>query len=183
MVNSTQLTPLYALDASAQEIIWVVGPVITTFVAIQVSTVLAILLAVAFLIGGGVWFVSSPEVGRVRIPRSKRSLGKVLARPTVLLATVVGFLLVGACAAIEAASSPRSVTTARSPASILSLFAIGSLTGGLAARPCADRPVGHGQAAVHRLRRHGDRCGLAQLLVDRRDAVRRRPRHRAGASP
>ena len=44
-----------------------VGPVITTFVAIQISTVLAILLAVGFLVGGGVWFMSSPEVGRVRI--------------------------------------------------------------------------------------------------------------------
>src|SRR6187402_1562227 len=59
MVNSKQLTPLFALDASAQEIIWIAGPVITTFVATQVSTVLAILLAAAFLIGGGIWFISS----------------------------------------------------------------------------------------------------------------------------
>jgi MFS family permease len=28
MVNSKQLTPLFSLDASAQEIIWVLGPVI-----------------------------------------------------------------------------------------------------------------------------------------------------------
>jgi MFS family permease len=131
MVNSTQLTPLYALDASAQEIIWVVGPVITTFVAIQISTALAILLAVAFLIGGGVWFMSSPEVGRVRIPRSKRSLGKVLARPTVLLATLVGFLLVGACAAIEAGVVATFGDDGPESGIILSLFAIGSLTGGL----------------------------------------------------
>jgi MFS family permease len=131
MVNSTQLTPLYALDASAQEIIWVVGPVITTFVAIQISTVLAILLAIGFLVGGGIWFVSSPEVGRVRIPRSKRSLGKVLARPTVLLATVVGFLLVGACAAIEAGVVATFGDDGPESGIILSLFAVGSLTGGL----------------------------------------------------
>jgi MFS family permease len=132
MVNSTQLTPLYSLDASAQEIIWVVGPVITTFVAIQISTVLAILLAVGFLVGGGVWFVSSPEVGRVRIPRSKRSLGTVLIRPTVLLATVVGFLLVGACAAIEAGVVATFGDDGPQSGIILSLFAVGSLTGGLA---------------------------------------------------
>ena len=30
MVNSRQLTPLFSLDATAQEIIWVVGPVVTT---------------------------------------------------------------------------------------------------------------------------------------------------------
>ncbi|HSP51875.1 MAG TPA: MFS transporter, partial [Cryobacterium sp.] len=39
IVNSRQLTPLFSLDASAQEIIWVMGPVIATFVAIQVSPV------------------------------------------------------------------------------------------------------------------------------------------------
>jgi MFS family permease len=132
MVNSTQLTPLYSLDASAQEIIWVVGPVITTFVAIQISTVLAILLAVSFLVGGGAWFLSSPEVGRVRIPRSKRGLGKVLGRPTVLLATVTGFLLVGACAAIEAGVVATFGDDGPESGIILSLFAIGSLTGGLA---------------------------------------------------
>ncbi|MES2170381.1 MAG: MFS transporter, partial [Actinomycetota bacterium] len=60
MVNSRQLTPLFSLDASAQEVIWVVGPVITTLIATQVSTVLAILVALAFLVGGGAWFVSSP---------------------------------------------------------------------------------------------------------------------------
>src|SRR5690606_23905989 len=35
MVNSKQLTPLFSLDASLQEIIWVVGPVVTTFIATQ----------------------------------------------------------------------------------------------------------------------------------------------------
>jgi len=52
MVNSRQLTPLFAIDASAQEIIWIAGPVMTTFVATQVSTVAAIVLAGAFLLGG-----------------------------------------------------------------------------------------------------------------------------------
>ena len=32
MVNSRQLTPLFSLDASAQEIIWIAGPVVVTFV-------------------------------------------------------------------------------------------------------------------------------------------------------
>src|SRR5690554_1242769 len=53
MVNSRQLTPLFSLDASAQEIIWVAGPVITTFLAIQVSPVLAICVAGSFLAVGG----------------------------------------------------------------------------------------------------------------------------------
>ena len=86
MVNSKQLTPLFSLDASAQEIIWIAGPVITTFVATQISTVWAILVAAAFLVGGGLWFLSCRELGTVTIPPSRSQLGVVLKKPAVLLA-------------------------------------------------------------------------------------------------
>ena len=131
MVTSKQLTPLFSLDASAQEIIWVAGPVMTTFVATQVSTVAAIALAGAFLVIGGLWFLSSPEVGRVRIPRSRRSIGAVLSRPPVLLATVVGFLLVGACAAIEASVVANFREDGAQAGIVLAIWAIGSLAAGL----------------------------------------------------
>ncbi|WP_353828992.1 MFS transporter [Agromyces sp. SYSU T0242] len=131
MVNSRQLTPLFSLDASAQEIIWVVGPVVTTFVSTQVGTVWGILLAAALMIVGGVWFIASPELGRVRIPRSKRAFGKVLLRPPVMLATVVGFLLIGACAAIEAGVVAAFGHDGAEAGIVLAIFSIGSLAGGL----------------------------------------------------
>jgi len=131
MVNSKQLTPLFSLDASAQEIIWVVGPVITTFVSTQIGTVWGILLAVVFLVGGGTWFIASPELGRVRIPRSRRKLGAVLAKPPVLLATIVGFLLVAACAAIEAGVVATFGHDGLEAGIVLAIFAVGSLVGGL----------------------------------------------------
>jgi MFS family permease len=132
MVNSRQLTPLFSLDASAQEIIWIAGPVVVTFVSTQISTTLGILLAVAFLIGGGLWFLFSPEVGRVRIPRSKRTFGKVLLRPPVLLSTVVGFLLVGSCAAIEAGVVSNFGEGSPLGGTVLAIWAVASLVGGLA---------------------------------------------------
>jgi len=132
IVNSRQLTPLFSLDASAQEIIWVLGPVIATFVAIQVSTVAGILLAAVFLVGGGLWFVSLPEVGRVRIPRSKRTIGAVLKKPEVLLSTIVGFMLVAACAAVEAAVVAAFGHGSAESGWVLAIFAVGSLIGGLA---------------------------------------------------
>jgi len=131
LVNSTQLTPLFSLDASAQEIIWIAGPVITTFLAVQISTVLAILVAGGFLIGGGIWFIASPELGRVRIPRSKRAFGTVLRRPAVLLSTVVGFLLVGSCAAVEAGVVAAFGNTGPQAGLVLAIWAIGSIVGGL----------------------------------------------------
>ncbi|HEX5857616.1 MAG TPA: MFS transporter [Microbacterium sp.] len=132
LVNSRQLTPLFSLDASLQEIIWIVAPVVITFVATQVGTVQALLLIVVILIGGGAWFILSPEVGRVRIPRSRRGLGKVLMKPPILLATVVGFLLIGACAAVEAGVVATFGHSGLEAGIVLAVFSIGSLAGGLA---------------------------------------------------
>ncbi|HEV7956206.1 MAG: transporter [Microbacteriaceae bacterium] len=131
MVNSRQLTPLFSLDASAQEIIWIAGPVVTTFIATQISTVLAITVAMVFLLGGGAWFIASPEVGRVRVPRSRRKLGRVLARRPVLLATITGFLLVGACAAVEAAVVASFGEGSAESGFVLAIWAVASLIGGL----------------------------------------------------
>jgi MFS family permease len=131
MVNSRQLTPLFSLDASLQEIIWIVAPVLVTFVATQVGTVQALILIVVILLGGGAWFILSPEVGRVRIPRSRRSIGKVLAKPPVLLATITGFLLIGACAALEAGVVATFGHGGLEAGIVLAIFSLGSLAGGL----------------------------------------------------
>jgi MFS family permease len=132
MVTGRQLTPLFSLDASAQEIIWIAGPVMVTFISLQISTVVGILTAMAFLVFGGIWFITSPEVGRVRIPRSKRRIGVVLARPPVLLSTVVGFLVVGSCAAVEAGVVATFGETGPQAGIVLAIWAISSLAGGLA---------------------------------------------------
>ncbi len=139
MVNSRQLTPLFSLDASAQEIIWVGAPVLVTFISIQVSTVTGILVAMAFLVLGGAWFILSPEVGRVRIPRSTRRLGLVLTRPAVLLSTVVGFLLIGSAAAIEAGVVATFGKGGATAGIVLGIWAISSLVGGLS---LGHRPIG-----------------------------------------
>jgi len=131
MVNSRQLTPLFSLDASAQEIIWIAGPVITTFLAIQVAPPVAISVAGLFLLGGGVWFLASPEVGSVRIPPSRRRLGSVLGNGAVLLSTIVGFLLIGSAAAVEVAVVSVFGDEGAEAGILLSMWAIASLIGGL----------------------------------------------------
>src|SRR6202012_4715512 len=74
----------------------------------------------------------SPEVGKVRIPRSRRSLGAVLKKKPVILALIVGLLLIGACSATEA--SVVSVFGHGGPQAgiVLAIWSIGSLAGGLA---------------------------------------------------
>lgn len=131
MVTSRQLTPLFSLDASAQEIIWIAGPVAVTFVSTQVSTSLGVLLAAAIMLVGGTWFIASPEVGRVRIPRSRRRFGLVLTRPPVLLATITGFLLLGACSGIEAGVVSTFGEGDVRAGVVLAIWSLGSLVGGL----------------------------------------------------
>ncbi len=131
MVTSKQLTPLFSLDASAQEIIWVLGPVVTVFVAGQYSTQAGILTAMGILVIGGTWFIGSPELGRVRIPRSRRRMGAVLSRPSVVVATVVGFVLIASFAAVEAGIVSEFGHGDLTGGIVLALFSAGSLVGGL----------------------------------------------------
>ena len=132
LVNSSQLTPLFSLDASLQEIIWIVAPVVITIVSTQVGTVQGLLLVAAVLVGGGAWFILSPEVGRVRIPRSRRGFGAVVLKPPVLLATTIGFLLIGACSAVEVGVVKTFDEGGLQSGLVLAVFSLGSLIGGLA---------------------------------------------------
>ncbi|MFK3678433.1 MFS transporter [Microbacterium sp. NPDC090218] len=132
LVNSSNLTPLFSLDASLQEIIWVLAPVVITLVSTQIGTTEGLLLVAIVLVGGGAWFILSPEVGRVRIPRSRNALGKVVLKPPVLLATVIGFLLIGACAAVEVGVVATFEHGSLAAGLVLAVFSAGSLAGGLA---------------------------------------------------
>jgi MFS family permease len=132
LVNARLLPPLFSLDASLQELIWIGGPVAVTFVATSISTSLGLLLSVVLLLGGGLWFAVSPEVGRVRIPRSRRRFGAVLARPTVLLATLIGFLLIASCAAVEASVAGAFGTGDSVSGVVLAVWSVASLAGGFA---------------------------------------------------
>ncbi len=140
LVTANRLTVLFSLDATAQEIIWMIGPVVVAFLATQVSTVAALLVVVVLLVGGGIWFMSNREVGRVRIPRSRRRVGAVLKRPVVLIATGVGFMLVASFAAMEA--SVVSVFGDGNPESgvILAIWSVASMAGGLLSGRIPMRP-------------------------------------------
>ena len=131
LVNSSQLTALFSLDASLQEIIWILAPVVITVVSTQVGTVEGLVLVAVILVVGGSWFVLSPELGRVRIPRSRRAFGLVVLKPPVLLATVIGFLLIGACSAVEVGVVATFGHDGLEAGLVLAVFAVGSLVGGL----------------------------------------------------
>jgi hypothetical protein len=141
------------LDASLQEIIWILAPVVITLVATQVGTVPALLLIVVDPRRRRRVVHPLPEVGRVRIPRSRRAFGKVLGKPVVLLATVIGFLLIGACAAVEAAVVATFGHGGFEAGLVLAVFSVGSPRRRPRVRPHPHGPVGDGATHERRRRR------------------------------
>ncbi|WP_025132675.1 MFS transporter [Leucobacter sp. PH1c] len=137
LVPSSQLSGLFSLDAAAQELIWVLGPVVAVFVTSQFGTTTGLCVAAGFMVLGGAWFILSPAIGQVKIPPSKRGFGAVLRYPTVVISTIVGFFFVASFAAIEAGIVAAFSTGAGAghgsmeSGIVLALFAGGSLVGGL----------------------------------------------------
>lgn len=132
MVSSAHITPLFSLDSALQEVIWIVGPVLATFAAAALGSASGILISAAFFVGGGLWFISSPEVGQVVIPRNTTRFGGVLKRPTVIISTLVGIFLVSSYAAVEAGIVALYGEGGAAAGVMIAIYALGSLLGGLA---------------------------------------------------
>lgn len=130
LVEPARLSRLFSLDASAQEIIWVMGPMIITVVSMQISSVIGLLTCAALLVLGGAWFVSAPELGTVRFAPSSGRFGAVLTRGSVMLCTLTGLLMIGAAAAIEAAVVQRFGEGGLRAGSILAVMSVASLVAG-----------------------------------------------------
>lgn len=145
MVPGNQLTALFGLDASAQELLWMAGPLLAVIVSAQFTTYAGILVALAFMVLGGAWFIASPELGKVRIPRARRRMGVVLARPTVLIAVSVGLIFISSFAAIEVAIVSLFDHESIEAGVVLGFFAFGSVIGGLL---FGHRPAGRWGLAV-----------------------------------
>ena len=140
LVPGGQLSALFSLDAAAQEVIWVLGPVIAVFVSAQFSTTVGLIVAATFMLGGGVWFTMGREVGAVLIPRARRGFGAVLGRPAVIIGTVTSFLFIASFAAIEAGIVAAFGQGSFLSGLVLAVFAGGSFVGGLIIGHRAMRP-------------------------------------------
>jgi MFS family permease len=133
IVPKRQIQSLQSLDASVQELIWIMGPVITVTVATQLGGSMGV-LAPAVIGGlGGLWFLTRPHVARATLSPSTGRMGAVLKKPAVLVVVFSGLLVVGSFAAIEAATVAAFGSDKNSPAGIiLGLWAAASLVAGLA---------------------------------------------------
>jgi MFS-type transporter involved in bile tolerance (Atg22 family) len=104
LVPRKQLTTLFSLDATAQEMIWVIGPLLATILAAQISTAFAIFVMAALQIFGAITFLANKEVKEVVIPKSTRRIGGVLRNKIVIVNVILGMLLIGSFSGIEVGS-------------------------------------------------------------------------------
>lgn len=136
LVPRKQLTTLFSLDASAQEIIWVVGPLLATILAAQVSTAFALLVMAALQIFGAIMFLANQEVKKVVIPKSTRKMGGVLKSKIVIVNIILGMLLIGSFSGVEVGSVAILDNKALAGA-VIAALSLGSLIGGVFLGPRA----------------------------------------------
>jgi MFS family permease len=129
MVPADTVRALFAFDTTAQELIWVTGPVVVTVLTSLVNTAAPLLAAGAITLTGSIAFVFSLQPRQPRIARSTSSFGRVLARQEVLLAFVANLALVASFMALEVGVVAQLGHSMAGVA--ISVSSLGSLIGGL----------------------------------------------------
>lgn len=133
IVARNQIQSLQSLDASVQELIWILGPVITVAAATQLGSEMGVLAPAIVGSVGGIWFLTRPAVKAAQLEPSTGRMGAVLKKAPVRIVVFSGLLVVGSFSAIEAATVAAFGSDKDSPAGlILGLWAAASLVGGLA---------------------------------------------------
>jgi len=131
LVAPERVASVLALDASLQEVIFVVAPVAAAFAAAAAGGAAAVLLTAAVALVGGMWFALSGPVRRATIPRGGRAVGRVLLHPAVWPAVLVGLLLVAGSAAVEVAVVAAFASEPPLSGALLAVYSVSSLIGGL----------------------------------------------------
>jgi MFS family permease len=131
MVPGQGLRALFALDTTAQELIWVIGPVAATFLASAISTAIPLVFSAAVTIVGTVWFLLSARQFRPTIVTGTVAFGKVLANHAVILAMVASLALVASFTALEVGVLALFGNHNMSAGVALAATGVGSLLGGV----------------------------------------------------
>lgn len=143
IVDGKKLTAVFAVDATLQELIWVLGPLVATGIALFLSPQVGVIAAGLVLLVGAFAFTFSPEVSGVRPRKPKRRLGAVLRNPVVLVMTMLNLFMVGLFGGTETAVVAMYGHDRPEAGIAIGLSAVGSIIGGLlfGARPVSSRSL------------------------------------------
>jgi MFS family permease len=132
MVPKDGVRALFALDTTAQEVIWVIGPVAATFLASLVSTAIPLVASAAVTLSGTVWFLLGARRLQMRIARSATAFGRVLTNRAVILAMAASLAMVASYMALEIGVLAMFAGHGIAAGVALATAGLGSLIGGFA---------------------------------------------------
>ncbi len=132
ITDRTLITRAFSLDSTAQEVIWILGPVLAATLAETVSPRLPMVVMAAFSAFGVIWFATSRQsrTWRSHHVGERHLLGPLTAGPVRrVLLSILG--LAFAWGALELAIPAYAQEEGVSPGGLLSIWAVGSVIGGL----------------------------------------------------
>lgn len=123
---------LFAFDTTAQELIWVVGPVAATLLASALSTAMPLVASAAVTVVGTGWFLLSAKSFRADPPTgSAAAFGRVIANRAVILAMAASLALVASFMALEVGIVAAFGRAGLTAGLAIAVASVGSLIGGL----------------------------------------------------
>ena len=130
--DRSQLTQAFSLDSTAQEVIWIMGPLLSATIAASIDPRATLVTMAAFSAIGVTWFATSQQSRTWRSAHvgERHLLGPLTASPVRrVLATILG--LAFAWGALELAIAAYADSTDHSAGPLLAVWAVGSVVGGL----------------------------------------------------
>ncbi|MCX2711709.1 MFS transporter [Mycolicibacterium sp. J2] len=131
VVSGPSLRALFALDTTAQEVCWVVGPLVATMLASTLSTALPLVVAGAVTVVGTAWFLFSARHVRPAPRRSSAAFGRILGNGAVALAIAASLPLIASFTALEVGVVARYGTGSLMTGAAIAVASLGSLVGGI----------------------------------------------------
>lgn len=131
LVSRDGVRALFAFDTTAQELIWVVGPLATTFLASMLSTAIPLVASAVITVVGTGWFLLSAGHLRPVSTHGASAFGRVMANRAVLLAMVASLALVASFMALEVGIVAAFGRTGVTAGLTIAVASAGSLFGGL----------------------------------------------------
>jgi MFS family permease len=131
LVSGPKLRALFALDTTAQEVCWVVGPLAVTTLVSLASTAMPLMAAAIVTVVGTAWFL----VAARRVPsapgHSGARFGAILANRAVALAIAASLPLVASFTALEVGVVARYGVGSFMTGTAVAVASLGSLVGGI----------------------------------------------------
>lgn len=130
LITSKQTSYLFSLDATLQEFLWVFGPVLATMITATYNSTSAMVFMATVQIIGTYLFSRNPEIGEMKIPKSKRRLGGILRKPIVQANVLINLFLVASFGGAEVGTV--AVLGVAPSGIVIAALSLGSIVGGFA---------------------------------------------------